>query len=171
MKTKTAVDLIQKADIDIFMNECAAVECLPAALNNPREPVWFLRSWNEATPMHIDEIQLDAVTPKVSAKTLELALNIHEEMTRYQFRTPSKRNRKGGQLGDLEWQEKCRAYLNLWIELIVAEKKRQMQLPKALWPFNEGYTFPWEVNSWWDMPIVLHLSKESQKKKRRTSWQ
>ena len=69
------------------MNECAAVECLPAALNNPHEPVWWLRSWNSCTQMRMWEVQLDAATPKVSAKTLELALNIHEEMTRYQFRT------------------------------------------------------------------------------------
>ena len=121
--------------------------------------------------MFIDSVQGDSDIPKVCCKTLELALNIHEEMTRYQFRTPSKRNRHGGQLGDLEWQETCRKYMNLWIELIVAEKKRQMALPWSMWPFHEGQGFPWDVQSWWDMPIVLHLSKESKKKKRRTSWQ
>ena len=160
MKTGMAINIIEKADINIFLAEGGAVECFPEELNDRREHVYFLKSWQEATPIWIDGVQSDMETPKVSCKTLELPLNVHEEMTRYQFRTPPKRTRDGLKLEVPGWQLKSRQYLDLWIELIIAEKTRQMQFPRTSWPFNEGSIFP----------IVLHLSKESQsKKKRRTS--
>ena len=102
--------------------------------------------------------QVDA--DKVHCNTLELALNYHEVMIRYQFRTPKK------DLGIARQAllEKCRRYVNMWIELILADKRRQMHASREIWP----HWMPWEVNTVWDMPIVLWLSKPGDRN--RTSY-
>ena len=93
---------------------------------------------------------------KVHCKTLELALNYHQRMIRYQFRTPSK-----GELTRPAWLEKCRRYLKMWIELIVTEKVRQLHFSREMWPPSP----PWGVTTVYDMPIVLWLSKEKGQKR------
>ena len=50
------------------------------------------------------------------------------------------------------WLEKCRKYLKMWVERIVAEKKRQMQnTDPHMWP----PCISWRVETVFDMPIVL----------------
>ena len=84
-------------------------------------------------------------------KTLELPLNYHQAMARYQFRTPG----KAYGMSREAWLEKCRRYLKSWVDLLKAEKNRQMALPSEMWPSP----IPWEVKGLWSMPMVLWLSK------------
>ena len=51
------------------------------------------------------------------------------------------------------------ANIRQWIELLVAEKRRQMNITDpALWPQR----LPWPVRNVYDMPIVLWMSKAKQ---------
>ena len=52
-------------------------------------------------------------------------------------------------------------YIKMWIELIIAEKRRQMHAPDEMWPS----WIPWEVKTVWNMPIVLWLSKPKDRKR------
>ena len=93
----------------------------------------------------------------VHCKSLELALNYHQRMIRYEFRIPPNNGNDGQQLEDGEWLQKCGRYILKWLDLIIQEKRRQMQLPDDFWP-------PWpprsEVKCVTEMPIVMWLSKE-----------
>ena len=93
---------------------------------------------------------------RIHCKVLELALNYHQRMIRYAFRIPPKIGNDGQQLEDGEWLRKCRRYIETWLNLIIQEKQRQMQLPDDFWP-------PWptrsEVASVYDMPMVMWLSR------------
>ena len=89
-------------------------------------------------------------------KTLELPLNYHEKMNRLQFRTPSKRDETGCELGGPEWHEKCKRYLKHWVELIVMEKTRRMHFSAEMWPPDFERT---HVANVYDMPIVPWLTK------------
>ena len=100
------------------------------------------------------------VWDKVHCNTLELPLNFHKEMVRYQFRTPPKDQ---DMLRD-EWLAKCNIYIRTWIDFIVAEKKRQMFMPSEMWPW-----MPWEPQSVWSMPIVLWLPKSSRRARKHTT--
>ena len=55
-------------------------------------------------------------------------------------------------------------YIKKWIELIIAEKKRQMHAPEDMWP-------PWprrsEVSDVMTMPMVMWLSKAPKENKTR----
>ena len=66
---------------------------------------------------------------KIHCKSLELPLNYHERMLRYQFRVPPKVEEGGRRLEPEEWLEKCKRYMKKWIDLIIVEKKRQMHAP------------------------------------------
>ena len=47
------------------------------------------------------------------------------------------------------WWDKCQKYANLWIELIIAEKRRQMHAPKEMWP---GWQIPYLCSCCWLNP-------------------
>ena len=47
-------------------------------------------------------------------------------------------------------------YIQQWIELLISEKRRQMNITdRTLWPQRP----PWRVIDVFDMPIVLWMSK------------
>ena len=72
-------------------------------------------------------------------KVLELPLNYEEHMVRYQFRTLPKMGRTYE-----EWMAKTEEYIKQWVELLVAEKRRQMNITgRALWPQR----LPWPVRN------------------------
>ena len=85
---------------------------------------------------------------------MELHLNFHQAMVRYQFRTPPT-----GKLTNGQWFDRCFTYLRMWIELLIAEKRRQMHASAEMWP-----TVPWELRGVFAMPIVLWLSKPERKR-------
>eukprot|EP00974_Lingulodinium_polyedra_P103343 10006730-Lingulodinium_polyedra.AAC.1 len=62
-------------------------------------------------------------------------------MVRYQFRTPGK-----GDLSREQWLDKSQQHVKWWIELIIAEKRRQMHAPKELWPAPMEL-WPWELET------------------------
>ena len=128
----------------------ALCHCQVDQLRAPDCPVYFLKG-------RLSEMQLENVQSNVHCKTLELPLNFHQVMVRYQFRTPGKE--RGMRRG--EWLKKCSRYIKQWIELIIAEKGRQMQAPNEMWP----HWMPWEATTVWDMPIVLWLSKPKDRKR------
>ena len=83
-------------------------------------------------------------------------MNYNQFMVRYQFRTPPK-----GGLTNERWFDRCSTYLKMWIELLIAEKRRQMHASAEMWP-----KVPWQVDGVFSMPIVLWLSKERNERKR-----
>ena len=151
------VDIVENADLSIFSSEAGGVECWPRQLQFPNHDVFFLngKNWDR---FDITQVQRDlpAHKRKIHCKTIELPLNYHERMLRYQFRVPPKHDSHGRILDDEKWREKCNRYLKKWIELIIAEKKRQMHAPEKCWP-------PWpprsEVKDVMTMPMVIWLSK------------
>ena len=102
--------------------------------------------------IQVTDVQHD----RIHCKVLELALNYHQRMIRYAFRIPPKNGNDGQQLEDGEWLQKCRRYIEKWIDLIIQEKQWQMQLPDDMWP-------PWpprsEVKNVYEMPVVMWLSR------------
>ena len=120
--------------------------------SNPAQSVCFLKKKCEW--FTVADVQPNWIHWKV----LELALNYHQRMIRYAFRIPPKIGNDGQQLEDGEGLRKCRRYIETWLNLIIQEKQRQMQLPDDFWP-------PWptrsEVASVYDMPTVMWLSRES----------
>ena len=150
------VDIVENADLSIFSSEAGGVECWPRQLQFPNHDVIFLNTkWDR---FQITQVQRDlpAHSRKIHCKTIELPLNYHERMVRYQFRVPPKHDSHGRILDDEKWRGKCKRYLKKWIELIIAEKKRQMHAPEKMWP-------PWpprsEVKDVMTMPMVIWLSK------------
>ena len=153
MTLDMAIDILQKRDMFVFTHQAGgAVECQQNQLKDPRQEVRWL---NERDDM----IQVSRVQRhKVHCKVVELALNYHERMVRYAFRTPSRTAEDGSWLDQAEWNAKCHRYMEKWIDLIVSEKKRQMHAAEhIMWP-------PWplrsEVSDVWGMPIVMWLSGE-----------
>ena len=62
-------------------------------------------------------------------KTVELPLNYEQVMMRYSLSTPPRRA-----MAVQEWLKLCEQYVKLWIELLVAEKRRQMHAMDDIWP-------------------------------------
>ena len=149
-------DIVEKADLSIFTSQAGGVECRPDQLRFPHHEVKFL-NWKFNQKFEITQVQRDvpADQRKIHCKTIELPLNYHERMQRYQFRVPPKRD-----LDDEKWREKCNRYLQKWIDLIITEKKRQMHMPIECWP-------PWPprevVKDVMTMPMVIWLSKPKKK--------
>ena len=104
----------------------------------------------------------DVQHDRIHCKGVELALKNHERMIRYTFRVPPKVGEHGKRLNDAEWLDKCSRYIQKWMDLIVAQKKRQMHLPDDMWP-------PWpprsSVSDVYTMPMVMWLSKAPKEKK------
>ena len=150
MPVRMAIDILEKADMSVFVGQGGAVHCQVDQLRAPDCPVYFLKG--RLGPA----MQLENVQRNVHCKTLEMPLNFHQVMIRYQFMTPPK-----GPGSRTEWLQKCRRYIKLWIELIITEKGRQMESPTEMWP-----PLPWEAKTVWDMPIVLWLSKPTVRKRR-----
>ena len=150
MPLRMAVEILEHCDMRSFAGEGAA-ELRQTKLSNPKQAVCFLkqrRQW-----LTVEDVQPDLI----HCKSLELALNYHERMIRFAFHIPPKNGNDGQQLDDGDWLRKCSRYIQKWIDLIVQEKKRQMQLPDDFWP-------PWpprsEVKNVYDMPMVMWLSKK-----------
>ena len=152
MPLHMAIDILQQRDMSVFINESGgAVECWQDQLKNPRQKVCWLKERNAVIPLsHVQQ-------HKVHCKVGELALNYHQRMLRYAFRTPSMYAEDGRHLDPAEWIAKCERYMEKWIDFIISEKKRQMHTAEHMWP-------PWplrsEVSDVWDMPIVMWLSSE-----------
>ena len=76
---------------------------------------------------------------------------LEEHTGRYQFRALPKMGRT-----DEEWMAETEEHIKEWIELLVAEKRRQMNITdRALWP----QSLPLGGERCFDMPIVLWMSK------------
>ena len=150
-------DIVDNADLSIFLAEAGGVECWPHQLRYPNHQVRFLNGkWDKK--FEITQVQRDLPEHlrKIHCKTIELPLNYHERMVRYQFRVPPKHDNNRRQLDEDKWRKKCKRYLQKWVDLIIAEKKRQMHAPEKMWP-------PWpprsEVKDVMTMPMVIWLSK------------
>ena len=86
----------------------------------------------------------------VRFKTLELALNFDMKMERLQLLPlPSK-----GMTPE-KFQVQCFTYLQLWADLILAEKRRQQKIEVDEWPAH----VPWEVKDVYSMPMVIWIKK------------
>ena len=154
-----AIDILECADIEAFADK-SVVECCLAALRPPTQTVHFLRP----TPQVLE--LKDVNESKVHCKTLELELNYHHRMIRYQFHTPSRKSEDGRELTKPECLAKCKGYLKMWIQFIYTEKVRQLHFSQEMWPPSP----PWGVADVYDMPIVLWLSKEKgEKGQKRTA--
>ena len=144
-----AIDILERADLSMFVSMGGAMQCKRGELPLPDQPVWFLKTGL------MRELRVWDVNPEVvHCKVVELPLNYHQVMIRYQFRTPP----KGGLMNE-NWLDHCSDYINMWIDLIIAEKRRQMHASAEKWP-----EVPWEVDGIFSMPIVLWLSKQERKR-------
>ena len=154
MPVGMAIDILDHADMSAFAPAAGAVQCELRLLQDPNDPGFFLKNGHMIGTRLEDCCCLH--NKNVHCKTLELPSNFHQVMVRYQFRTPS----KGASLSREDWYKKCRRYVQLWSEFLFAEKRRQMQAPNVMWP-----RVPWDMNSLYDMPIVLWLSKPRKRKR------
>ena len=105
------VDIVDNADLSIFSSEAGGVECRPHQLQFPNHEVRFLNGkWDHR--FEITQVQRDLPPHlrKFHCKTIELPLNYHQRMIRYQFRIPPKVEEGGRRLEAQEWLEKCRRY-------------------------------------------------------------
>ena len=149
-----AIDILERADLNMCVNMGGAMQCKRGELRLPDQPVWFLKT------ELMRELRVRDVNPEVvHCKVVELPLNYHQVMIRYQFRTPP----KGGLMNE-NWLDHCSDYINMWIDLIIAEKRRQMHATADAWP-----EVPWEVDGIYSMPFVLWLSKLCNERKRSAS--
>ena len=114
-----AIDILESADIGAFADK-SGVECCLADLQYPEQQGHFLRPDPQVLELK------DVNESKVHCKTLELELNYHQRMLRYQFHTPSRKSEDGRELTRPEWLAKCERYLKDWIELIYTENVRQL---------------------------------------------
>ena len=157
MPLRMAMDILQNRDMFVFTGQAGgAVECWQNQLKNPRQQVRWL---NEREDM----IRLSYVQRhNVHCKVVELALNYHQRMLRYAFRTQSRYAEDGRHLDPTEWIAKCDRYMENWIDFIISENKRQMHTAEHMWP-------PWplrsEVSDVWGMPMVMWLSREPRKRR------
>ena len=163
MPLAMALEIVQHANLAIF-TEQAGVECWPGELSSPEETVYFLNGKWDKFEMMGDEMHRDVPRDerKIHCKTIELPLNYHQRMVRYTFRVPPATDAAAAvRLDATKWQENCKRYLAKWMDLIVAEKRRQMHAAEDMWP-------PWpprgEVKDVYDMPMVMWLSKPKTKK-------
>ena len=91
-----AIDILEHADLNKFVSLGGAVHCKRDQLRMPAHPVWFIKTES------MKEICVSNVNPEaVHCKVVELPLNYHQVMVRYQFRTPPK-----GRLTNEEWFER-----------------------------------------------------------------
>ena len=166
-----ALEILQKGDLNIFTTQAGAVECWPHEVQSPEQEVCFLNrktlnSELRCSPMKVTDVQHEVPEGerKIHCKSVELPLNYHQRMIRYTFRTPPKTGERGETLEPAEWLQKCNRYIKQWMDLIIAEKKRQMHLPEDLWP-------PWpprsSVSHVMTMPMVMWLSKAPKENKTR----
>ena len=126
MQFGMAIDILEHAGIHLFVGNGGGVECWPGQLWGPNTPVYLLR--DEPTWA----MKVKYLHSKVHCKTLELPLNFRQVMGRYQFRTPGKPYGMSREA----WLEKCRRYFKSWVDLLKAEKTRQMALPSEMWPLG-----------------------------------
>ena len=166
-----ALEILQKCNLNIFTTQAGAVECWPHEVQSPEQEVCFLnrKTLNGelcCSPMKVTDVQREVPEGerKIHCKSVELPLNYHQRMIRYTFRTPPKTGERGETLEPAEWLQKCNRYIKQWMDLIIAEKKRQMHLPEDLWP-------PWpprsSVSDVMTMPMVMWLSKAPRENKTR----
>ena len=83
------------------------------------------------------QILLRDICSMVHCTTVEPPLNYEQVMLRYSFSTPPKRA-----MTVQEWLKLCEQYVKLWIELLIAEKRRQMHATHDRWP----KLLPWSVD-------------------------
>ena len=110
------IDIMEQANMSLFTNSGGAVECEVSDLRCPDRQLWHL---NRGRPT---EIVLRGVCSMEHCKTVEFPLNYEQATIRYSFSTPPKR----GMLVQ-EWLKLCEQYVKLWMELLIAENRRQMQ--------------------------------------------
>ena len=147
----TAIDILENADVPMFASK-HGIQTSIGQLRFPDMPVWWIKAGT------LQEMSIREVNDKVvHCKVVELPLNYHQVMVRYQFRTPPK-----GGLTNETWFDRCSTYLKMWIELLIAEKRRQLHLSAKKWPMA-----PWEVDGVYTMPMVLWLSKCNRKRKHK----
>ena len=148
-----AIDILEHADLDMFANLGGAVYCKIGKLEMPDQPVYFIRTGSPMAEMRLRDVNPEAVHCKV----VELPLNCDQVMVRYQFRTPPK-----GGLTNEQWFDRCSTYLKMWMELLIAEKRRHVHAYEEMWP-----KLPWQVHGIYSMPIVLWLPKHDCTERKR----
>ena len=146
MPLSLAVNILENADPRKCVQMAGAMVC-PLEVLKVWPKVYFLRTKMSPRPIELWDVNATGAHCKV----LELPLNYEEHMVRYQFRTPPKMGST-----DEEWMARADEYIKQWIELLIADKRRHMNITdRALWPQR----LPWPVHSVYGMPIVLWMSK------------
>ena len=146
----TAIDILENADVATFTLK-HGIHTPIDHLRLPDTPVWWIKAGT------LQKMSIRDVNDKVvRCKVVELPLNYHQFMVRYQLHNPP----KGGRTNE-KWFDRCSSYLKMWMELLIAEKRRQMHVSAEMWP-----RVPWPIKEVYSMPIVLWLSKERNERKR-----
>ena len=145
----TAIDILENADVATFTLK-HGIHTPIDHLRLPDTPVWWIKAGT------LQKMSIRDVNDKVvRCKVVELPLNYHQVMVRYQLRTPPKRGRT------IEtWHDCCANYLTAWMELFIAEKRRQLHISAESWP-----VVPWTQRDLFNAPIVWWLSTLSNKRK------
>ena len=92
--------------------------------------------------------------PWIEIKTIELALNYMEDMSRFQLYQP-----KLHKADEARREEIAKDLLDKWVECILAAKRSQMNIElNTAWPLPEH--IPWQINQLSDMPVVVWLRRQ-----------
>ena len=114
-----------------------------------REKKIYFAQGNLVKPMFFR----DVTSEWAQFKTFELGLNYQSTMERVQLNLISK---QGSTVA--EWHTQVRTYLSMWCTFLKTHKQRQLTIEdRTQWPDN----LPWPVNTVWDMPVVIWLTKSA----------
>ena len=119
----------------------------PSGQRLVRRPIYFVQGDSVSTwGFH------NASLEWAQFKTFELGLDYRRTMERVQLQVIPKLG-----LALAEWHEEIRSYLRSWWAFLKRHKQQQFSISdETQWPSN----LPWTVNSYWDMPVVIWLTKK-----------
>ena len=147
MPLSLAISIMEHADPEQFVTQGGAMICPLSVLEDHEyelpQKLWFLNK-------RMEPIALTQVSSKhAHCKVLELVV------TSLELSGAHGALQKGRSTE--EWYKKVQEYIGQWVDVCLAEKRRQMNIgDQSLWP---KLPEPWPLITVYDMPIVLWMSK------------
>ena len=157
------IDLFTKADLSYFEHH-GGVRVHWHQLRNPYQKLFMLRNTRDGSdePCVLEWGRVGGGS-YVEVRTVELALDFTQNMTRYQVLQP-----KFHGIDPKERPAVLKEMLEGWVDLVTTVKKAQMEFtPTREWPAER--MLPWWPTELSMMPVVCWVRKQENNKKRTWS--